>query len=159
MSNPTLLALCNTVFSLPVKSNSDQATASTRCNRAVIPADGWEEHPSINIHTHYQTGFRLILNLKPSTVCLCISLFDLLSLIQSSHRITPPDEWQVVTGCFNQRHRGEVPPPPLVFFISRSGWLVDVSSFVLSPRVTSALTWLQLMVTGTGSQETLQHYI
>lgn len=40
------------------------------------------------IYTPYQTDFRLILNLKLSTVCLHISLFDL-SLIQSSHRLMP----------------------------------------------------------------------
>lgn len=158
MSKFTLLAVCNTAFSLPVKTNSDEDSASTCCNRAVIPADSWEEHPSINIHTpsnRFQTYPKSeTIHRVPAHIFIWSESYPVLT----SHDVFW--DWHVVTGCFNQRHLGEFFSLffPSVVFIWRWGWLVDASSFVLSPRVTSALTWLQLMaVAGTGSQETLQH--
>lgn len=79
------IATHNAVFGLLVKTNSAEDWGSYRCNQTVIPSGSWEEQ-----HTHYQIGSRLIPNLKLSTVCLRISLFDL-SLIQSSHRMMPSE--------------------------------------------------------------------
>lgn len=136
------------VFGLLVKTNSNDDWGSYRCNQTVFPSGIWEEQ-----HTHYPIGSRLIPNLKLSTVCLRISLFDL-SLIQSSHHMMPSETGTLQLAASVKRGWGMgrffflsgISFPffslPSVFFILWSGWLVDTSSFVLSPRVTSAVTWL-----------------
>lgn len=154
MRELTLLAPCNTVFSLPVKTNSDEDSASARCNRAVIPADSREEHPSINIHTpsnRFQTYPKSeTIHRVPAHIFIWSESYPVLTSDDAFW------DWHAVTGCFSQKASRGIFFSPSVFFIWRSGWLVDASSFVLSPRVTSALTWLQLMaVAGTGSLPTL----
>lgn len=145
ISKLTLLVLCNTVFSLPVKTNIDEDSVSARCNRAVSPADSWVEHPSINIETpsnRFQTYLKSeTIHRVPAHISIWSESYPVLTSVDSFW------DGHVVTGCFNQSHRGEFFSLffPSVSFIWRSGWLVDASSFVLSPRVTSALTWLQLM--------------
>lgn len=156
MSKLTLLPVCNTVFSLPVKTNSGKDWAIARYNRAVIPADSCEEQPCINIHTHHQTGYRLILNLNLSSMCVCIFWWVLPTLHIGWFRLWLTRYKRLLQ---SKSQRGSFFSTSVVF-IWQSGWLVDASSFVLSPRVTSTLTWLQLMaVAGKGSQRTCQHYI
>lgn len=116
MSKLPLLAICNTVFSLLVKTNGNDDSASTRCNQAVIPSGSWEEHPSTNIHTlsnRFQTH-------PKSEIILCVPT-HIFIWSESYSVFTSHDvfwDWHVVTGCFSQRHGGEFfsSPPPLCLF-------------------------------------------
>lgn len=94
-------ALCYTVFSLPVKTNSDEESASAHSNRAVIPADSWVEHPSINIHTpsnRFQT--------YPKSEAIHRVPVHIFMWSESYPVLTSHDafwDWHAVTGCFSQK--------------------------------------------------------
>lgn len=74
------------------------------CNRAVIPAGSWEEHPSINIHTpsnRFQTSPKYEpIHCVPAHIFIWSEFYPVL---------TSDDAFwdrHVVTGGFNQRHQG-----------------------------------------------------
>ncbi len=138
MSKLTLLALCNTVFSLPVKTNSDEDSAGARCNRAVIPADSWEEHPGINIHTpsnRFQTYPKSETILRvPAHIFIWSESYPVLTSDDASW------DWQVVTGCFNQRHRGEF---FFLFFPPLSFSFDDQGDLLTRPPLSCRLAWHQ----------------
>lgn len=133
----SLLAVCNSVFPLPVKSNSDEYSASARCNRAVIPADSWEEHPSINIHTpsnRFQTYPKSeTIHHVPAHIFIWSESYPILTSRDASW------DWHVGTGCFNQRHREEF----FSLFSPLSFSFDDRGDLLTRPPLSCRLAWHQ----------------
>lgn len=128
--------LCNTVFSLLVKTYSDADSASTCCNQAVIPSGSWEEHPSTNIHTlsnRFQT--------HPKSETIHRVLAHIFIWSESYPVFTSPDafrDWHFVTGCFSQRHQGEHFP-----FFPLSFSFYDQGDLLTCPPLSCRHTWHQ----------------
>lgn len=98
-----------------------------------------EENIPAYIYTHHQTGLRLILNLNLSTVCLCISLFDL-SLIQSSHRKAGALE---LAASIKGIGLGEIFFLFFIFYIPLSFSFDDQGDLLTCPPLSCRLAWHQ----------------
>lgn len=92
--------MCNAAFVLPVKTNSDEDPANSHCNRAVFPADSWEEHPSTNI-CKPSNRFQTYPKSEPIH-----HVPEHIFIWSESYPVFTSDDafgaWHRVTGCFNQ---------------------------------------------------------
>lgn len=158
MSNSPWLAWCNTVFCLPVKTNSDDSSTSVHCNQVVSQQRRAFQHK----YTHLikqGSDWSLIWNYPPCTPAYLYSIRAVSSHIAKLARCKR---------LFRQKHPGEVGPvnPPsspttLVFFhstIRLTCWRI-----LLCPVAPDDISGDMIIANGCrkwlGHREMLQHYI